>query len=1102
MNAAAGFKSSFADNQRLRVADAIRGVADYGGHRHPIAIATGYFNLGGFASVADVLEAAPAVRILIGAEPEQQTIPDMIEVERDTPEKAVSRVESAIVAGRDEIDFTPQDTAAVQRLKAFLQRPTTEVRIYREQFLHGKAFIFGSQDAVIAGSANFTAAGLNHNRELDLGQYNPDDVARVSEWFEALWSGAEPYDLAHIFNARLQEYEPHTIYLRMLYAQYSPELRADIESQALFGSLQLAEFQQIGSQRAVRILDSWNGAILADGVGLGKTVVAGDVIRTFTIERGLRVLIVCPASLREMWQRFLNAHNLPGQVISYTQLAQEAQLDGGGARVLQLPPNQYRLIVADEAHSLRNPGTAAYAAMVTLLAKSPDAKVLLLTATPVNNSLWDLYHEVMLFAKTDNAFAKVGIPNLRDHVKAATRLDPDDINPAHMFAVLDAVSVRRTRQFIKKHFANATINGQRIVFPRIEPHAETYNLDAVIPGLFEDVADAIEHRLHMARYRTHAYAHEPDQEAARQEFLSGLLRSQMLKRFESSCYAFRKTLEKMIAAHEQCLSLIEENGLVPPTSLSMENALDDEDLDTMLADGDVAPESAFDVPRLCGDLRADIAVLRELHTNIAALTADKDPKLAALRKILSEAQRSANSDKRKVLVFTGFVDTVRYIKDFLETTASNKPDLRDLVQRAAYVLGNRETDVDTRAALACGFAPRSMEPDNPAEDIYDLLVTTDVLAEGQNLQQCGRIVNFDLPWNPMRVVQRNGRVDRIGSPHDVVDMHCFMPDTQLDAILRLEERLQRKISHANAGVGVEGVIIPGIATREHVFVDAEAITNEKSEQIRRLREGDATVISELDQDDAYTGEQFREELRAALLSEAGGDLERLPWGIGSGHSEAMAASVVFLAKAGKQYFFRTVPLEDVASATISGDLLAALKTARCSYAASRLYPDEIRSAVYSGWEKVRYSIYASAQELRDPARQQVALPKAQRDAIDLLARSVNGSAPAVSEILASTWPTDVEKSLRQILRDDSWTDEQRVEGIIDYVARRGLRAPAREDTADIREGDVKLVCYQVVLPKASGDGATDYNNALVADQATHEMSRSFMQVQNIEQRLV
>ena len=159
-------RSTFADNQRVTIAEAVRACAEYRRHQYSISIATGYFNLGGFSSIADVLEAAPSVRILIGAEPEPELVPDTLEVDRQDPGRAVDRLQRAIVAGRDGVDFDAKVDAEIQRLRDFLARATTQVRMYRKRFLHGKAFVFGDEEAVIAGSANFTAAGLNHNLEL------------------------------------------------------------------------------------------------------------------------------------------------------------------------------------------------------------------------------------------------------------------------------------------------------------------------------------------------------------------------------------------------------------------------------------------------------------------------------------------------------------------------------------------------------------------------------------------------------------------------------------------------------------------------------------------------------------------------------------------------------------------------------------------------------------------------------------------------------------------------------------------------------------------------------------------------------------------------
>ena len=462
-------------------------------------------------------------------------------------------------------------------------------------------------------------------------------------------------------------------------------------------------------------------------------------------------------------------------------------------------------------------------------------------------------------------------------------------------------------------------------------------------------------------------------------------------------------------------------------------------------------------------------VLRELETKIAKLSPQDDPKLQNLLAILKEDAENADPNKRKTLVFTSYVDTVEYIKRYLEQKALGDHAIQNLIARSAYVLGNQKTDVETRAEYAVGFAPKSMRPNEDAEDKYDLLVTTDVLAEGQNLQQCGRIVNFDLPWNPMRIVQRNGRIDRIGSPHDLIQIHCFMPDVQLNALLKLEERLQRKIAHANAGIGVEGVIVPGMSTREHVFTDGEAIAAEKSEQIRRLAEGDVGVLAELDRDDAYSGEQFREELRGALLSDAGGDLEKLPWGIGSGHDQAQGPAVVFLVRTGRRHHFRLVSLANE-DGTIHPDLLESLKRARCHPSAPRVYPDAMRSSVYEAWERVKHSIHSQMQEHRDPAKRQDSLPKVQREAIDLLSRASSDAAADAVEALAARWPTDVERDLRRLLREPDVTDTQRVANVVEYVQKRGLRPQEPAVVPDVRPGDVRLVCYQVIVPK--GDGAS------------------------------
>ena len=334
------------------------------------------------------------------------------------------------------------------------------MRIYRARFLHGKAFIFGKDAAAIAGSANFTRAGLLSNYELDLGHFDPDKVAKVSQWFEELWADAEPLDLAAIYHARFREYEPYHIYLRMLYEYYGGETEAEGEAARFLGTLRLAEFQRLGSLRAQRILDEWNGALIADGVGLGKTYIAGDIIEKYAKDRGEHVLVVCPAALRSMWERFGFKHHLPLNVVSYAQLANDRTLGEGENDALKgLAPKYYRLVVADEAHVLRSPDTGYYRALRKLMQVSPNAQLLMLTATPVNNSILDLYHQVLLFARSDAYFTKIGVPSLRDLFARAAHLPIEDLDPSLLFPLLDAIAVRRPRAFIRTHFPNATLEG-------------------------------------------------------------------------------------------------------------------------------------------------------------------------------------------------------------------------------------------------------------------------------------------------------------------------------------------------------------------------------------------------------------------------------------------------------------------------------------------------------------------------------------------------------------------------------------------------------------------------------------------------------------------
>ena len=460
------------------------------GLREPyeLSVATAYFNLGGYQLVADELDHPGRVRVLLGAEPPAperrvRRLEDGRErSERQRVRRALEEHGRDLRSEADLLGFTLEASRGAERLVKWLRSERVEVRRLPDRFLHGKAWIVTEGDSgVIAGSANFTFAGLTQNLELNLGQYQPGIVERVRVWFDELWEQAAPFDLAALYDARFEPYQPWLIYLRMLLERYGEE----IEQEAAVtsgGVIRLTRFQEDGVWRAKRIIERHNGVLVADEVGLGKTFLAGELIRQAVEERRQRVLVVAPAALRDgPWRKFLLDFHLGGvECISYEQLREGH---------LAYKPAEYALIVVDEAHNLRNPGTERATKLRELLAGAPPKQLVLLTATPVNNSLWDLYYELSYFVKSDSEFASAGIRSLRGHFAKAMALDPDDLSPEHLFDVLDDVAVRRTRPFVKHYYPNDTvvIDGEKvpITFPKPRPLTINYELDGAHPGFFD-----------------------------------------------------------------------------------------------------------------------------------------------------------------------------------------------------------------------------------------------------------------------------------------------------------------------------------------------------------------------------------------------------------------------------------------------------------------------------------------------------------------------------------------------------------------------------------------------------------------------------------------
>ena len=434
---------------------------------------------------------------------------------------------------------------------------------------------------------------------------------------------------------------------------------------------------------------------------------------------------------------------------------------------LQRPLDEYQLVVVDEAHNYRNPDAPTRAAVLRRLLFGRRRDLLLLTATPVNNSLWDLYHLVRFFVRQDARFADRGILSIRERFERAIREDPSSLSPVLLYPVIDATTVKRTRQFVKKHYAGDNITGPDgrplpIVFPQPRAISVRYHLDDLLPGFFDRLEDALDpdggNAIAFARYTPDAcLLNGPDpEEDARARAMVGLLRSGLLKRFESSAFAFRRTAEKMVREHGAFLDALDAGYVVTTDFMKELSADDDAIFEDVLAGTQHRTDAAlYDVERLREVVERDRDLLRALAAEVAAITPDRDPKLRALAGELVEIARQAEREatdavdearKRKVLVFSFFEDTVEWIRDYLRDALEARAELGGYRGRVAAVSGSGDLAEVSRQEAVQRFAPVSMEASAGQDaDRYDLLISTDVLAEGVNLQQCRHIVNFDMP---------------------------------------------------------------------------------------------------------------------------------------------------------------------------------------------------------------------------------------------------------------------------------------------------------------------------------------------------------------------
>jgi superfamily II DNA or RNA helicase len=916
---------SYSDNNRLTVG--ARLAAEILEDPSHLDVVSGYFAPSVWAAVGQALSRLAEFRLLIGKDHE------LGRLERGQETANVEALVRASIRQETQPDglAARDDAEEVAALINFLehQRDASRdevVKLWRGSgFLHAKAYILAGSVGI--GSANFTFNGLCNNRELVGWRQDRNVVNEVQHWFDGYWNDedSEPYTDRLIEILRQtplvsDEYRPYDVLIRTLAARYGTERPPSLEA----AQFDLKWFQEDAVIRLVRLLNGRaRGALLADAVGLGKTYMAMGVIHHYLYTqaerrrggRGRPVLLVIPASLQSTWEGVLNEANLSWACEVLTTQRLRSDFD---AR----PYAGADLIVIDEAHRLRGGGTWFRKAMdlVTGGERAGEKRVLLLTATPVNTGMNDLVNLLRVLTKGERS---VWAPEIADYERYLDRVEKHAADP---FPVLDRSIVRRSRSDVLEAEDQARLAGlefEPIKLPDRRTEHIDYDYDAGGDDLFEVFAKTLRSLAlapyDLERFRSQAAAvpeqlplhdstgqevGQPDPVQFSPGSLAALYASGLLTRFQSSIAAIRKSLYRLDVVLRRCAEALAGD---PPRLPDLQGSprirallrdetsgrdrddeeqpdvedgegLDAELLDRAWAEALEAVKPLADAHEYrLDDVRDAIQQDRILIAGLLERLPPEfeDGKLAALVEALNRESKAGRKGapglaKRRILVFSQFRDTARYVHRRL-----SECDVTDAAEEIGLIDG--AVPSGERARVTAFFDPEragDAELAARAEErqIPRILVSTDVLAEGHNLQLADTVVNFDLHFNPQVAVQRAGRVDRLESPHKVVWLVSMMPPEGLDRHIGLLGRLNERFRRIH-GLGLGD---------ERVMTLVGDVQGQTLEQIRRLYADDATVLDEIERTWTFGSTDYMRQPLASFLSRAG--IERLasiPVGVSS-----------------------------------------------------------------------------------------------------------------------------------------------------------------------------------------------------------------------------
>lgn len=832
------------DNENVILLDQLKKILP---DTNRASIAVGYFFISGFAAIMDSLHKIESsddpdhiIRLLISpttnrataeillASNESYNITKIKSKEIYSDEQSNNIVKEEI---KKTLEYMPQsnnDYNAAIKLIDLIKKGKLEIKVYTKDQLHAKAYIFELPivhlpKIAIVGSSNLSLSGIKEHTELNLRTNHQGDAKQVLEWFDRHWDDPSckkfTQEISKIINESwVAKHSPNDVYNKATLHEHKDLFDdSDYDDEK---TRMLFDFQKSAVSNAIKKLDKYGGVIIADVVGTGKSFIGSAILKYLKETNHSKPLIICPPHLKEMWQEYMRSFEIYCEVESRYRIGME---DNILARYTNCD-----VVLIDESHNFRNATTKAYKALSAFMEeKTDEVKIIMLSATPISNSITDLKNQLKLFPRE----MLLQVPPLNnttldEYFKGlkGSKSDIKDEADAKIRELLKYILIRRTRKKIIEKYAKADgdryyleKDGVKKYFPKRKlQNPSEYNVDKVYNNSFDVIQTAIE-QLTLARYAPGNYIKEeyldgtnPDHKKytdlnSTTKPLVGIVRTSLLKRMESSIMAFATSVEHYQEGYKEFRRQL-DNNKVPigddfQDEIYKKIAYEGEDYDNdeyekkMDEITSLYDIKAFDVERWKNDMAEDINRFSSIKGNLMPKSeyTKYDDKLHTLVKLINDMSQE------KILIFTESAITAKYIYEYMKKEL--KPTRR--IEQIDSKQGNKEKNVLIRR-----FDPKNNNAENITKsNEIDVLISTDVLSEGVNLQAGKTVINYDFHWNPVRLIQRVGRIDRIGTQHDTINVINFLPTSKIDEALSLKQIVGNKITTIKKIIGYDQQVL-------------------------------------------------------------------------------------------------------------------------------------------------------------------------------------------------------------------------------------------------------------------------------------------------------